>query len=247
MLTRVLKSVDLYLQNHPGPHYAVFDADGTLWSNDVGENFFHYQIENCNLPALRGINAWDHYIQLKKKHPPTAYLWLAQICSGFTLETVLSWAQAAAHHTPPQVFPQQKKLIEELLQRNINLFVVSASVEWAVTGALEVAGFTQMHAIGVKTKIDGGMISDQQEGEITWREGKAKAFLQVSHNHAPILCCGNTLGDQHLLEMAKACAIAVQSQKADSEHKSLYDDEQGLLRLARQHGWIEMDLSSSTP
>ena len=32
-----------------GPYYAAFDADCTLWDRDLGEQFFQYQIDHCNL------------------------------------------------------------------------------------------------------------------------------------------------------------------------------------------------------
>src|SRR5512142_1128630 len=33
-----------------GPHTAVFDADGTLWSPDAGAEFFYWEVERGLLP-----------------------------------------------------------------------------------------------------------------------------------------------------------------------------------------------------
>jgi phosphoserine phosphatase len=243
MLTTVLKSVDLYLKNNRGPYFAAFDADGTLWSNDVGENFFHYQIKKCGLPALRIKDPWKHYQELKKQHPPTAYLWLAQICEGYTLNEVLAWGKNTFEENPPQMFEFQRKLISELNDRQIKIFVVSASVEWAVKSALIHLGLNGLQAVGVKTKIVENKITTEQDGPVTWREGKRDALNLITNNWAPLLSCGNTLGDQHLLELSADVRLAVQSQDESSSHKDLYADEQGLLSLAKERNWLHFDLS----
>lgn len=243
MVATVLSKVDSYLKNHPAPYFATFDADGTLWANDVGENFFQYQIDHCKLADLRNKDPWKHYLELKKKHPPNAYLWLAQICRDHSLKDVHAWAIEAATQFKPLVFPEQRELIAELQSRNIQIYVVSASVEWAVEGALAVSGFKNVKALGVKTKVKNGQISTEQDGFVTWRQGKRDAFLALSKGIAPFLSCGNTLGDQHLLEMSSNIRIAVQSQKDGSEHPTLFEDEQGLLQMALKNQWLTFDFS----
>lgn len=243
MLKTILNKVDLHLKNSNGPHIAAFDADGTLWSNDVGENFFQYQIDTCCLPELIAIDAWKHYLLLKKQSPPSAYLWLAQICHEQTLPTVESWALKAAEKYPPLLFQQQKLLITELQKRHILIFVVSASVQWAVAGALKYVGLDNITALGVKTKIINTVITREQDGFITWRKGKHDELIKATHGIRPMLSCGNSLGDQHLIEMSQNIKIAVQSQKANSKHVSLYQDEQDLLKLAQQNNWLSFDLS----
>lgn len=242
MVTTVLDKVDSYLKNHAGPHFAAFDADGTLWANDVGENFFQYQIDHCNIPALKKVDPWKHYLALKKEHPPTAYLWLAEICNGYAIGDVEKWAVKAAEKFKPEVFKEQKEIIAGLQERGIKVYVVSASVEWAVIGALKVAGFTNIKALGVKTKVIGRNVSDEPSGFVTWREGKRKAFLADTANQFPMLSCGNTMGDLHLLEMSQGIKIAIQSQSNDKKHPSLYEDEQNLLKLAKSNGWMTFGL-----
>ena len=94
---------------------AAFDADGTLWDVDLGENFFQYQIDQkqVSLPA----DPWNHYLEMKKVNddPRAAYLWLAQINAGKSLEQVRDWAQIAFESiVPAPIFSEQKKLIAVL-------------------------------------------------------------------------------------------------------------------------------------
>lgn len=235
---QILSQIDAYLRKNDGPHYAAFDADGTLWDSDVGENFFQYQIDFCNLPPLKSMDPWKHYNGLKKIHPPDAYLWLAQLCSPFPVEEIREWAEETLTSFPPVVLEAQKTLIHELLKRKIKVFVVSASTHWAVEAAVTLVGLTAESALGVKTKVVNGLVTKEQDGPITWREGKRVALLEKTQGVAPILCSGNSSGDLHLLECASLIRLAVQTQTADSKHSGLYQDEQALLAVAKERGWL---------
>lgn len=184
---QILSQIDAYLRKNEGPHYAAFDADGTLWDSDVGENFFQYQIDFCSLPALKTMDPWKHYNGLKKIHPPDAYLWLAQLCSPFPVEEIREWAEETLTSFPPVVLEAQKTLIHELLKRKIKVFVVSASTHWAVEAAVTLVGLTAESALGVKTKVVNGLVTKEQDGPITWREGKRIALLEKPKAWRP--CC----------------------------------------------------------
>ena len=175
---QILSQIDAYLDKNEGPHYAAFDADGTLWDSDVGENFFQYQIDFCDLAPLKAMDPWKHYGSLKKNHPPDAYLWLAQLCAPHPVEEIREWAQETLTSFPPVVLASQKNLITELLKRKIKVFVVSASTHWAVEAAVSLVGLSPESALGVKTKVVNGLVTKEQDGAITWREGKRTALLE---------------------------------------------------------------------
>ena len=235
---QILSQIDGYIQQNEGPHYAAFDADGTLWDADIGENFFQYQIEFCDLTPLKAMNPWKHYASLKKIHPPDAYLWLAQLCAPYPVDEMREWAQEALTSFPPQVLASQKDLIAELLKRKIKVFVVSASTHWAVEAAVSLVGLSADCALGVKTKVVNGLVTKEQDGSITWREGKRSALLEKTQGVAPILCSGNSSGDLHLLECSSLIRLAVQTQTASSKHARLFQDEQTLLAVAKERGWF---------
>jgi phosphoserine phosphatase len=116
--------------------YVAFDADGTLWDGDAGETFFEYLIHNqlVSLPP----NPLEHYKKLKEQHPPTAYLWLAQICAGQNISTVQKWAKdsfaknSATKSSSLKIYPNVFNLIKKIIDLNIPIYIVTASVSWAV-------------------------------------------------------------------------------------------------------------------
>ena len=104
------RSVEKLLEDLPSPHVAAFDADGTLWDSDLGEQFFQYQIEHCQLPKLKEVgDPWKYYRESKSEDPRAAYLWLAQINRGQKIEQVRAWATDAIEKGEVRVFPDQRE------------------------------------------------------------------------------------------------------------------------------------------
>lgn len=215
---------------------AAFDADGTLWDTDLGESFFKYQIAQKVLTGLPA-DPWRHYRDWKESGDPRpAYLWLAQINSGRRLDEVRGWAEDAVKSREPlPIFAEQKKLIEYLLQEGAQVWIVTASVKWAVEpGALRL-GLTHDHVIGIETAIRRGLVTDEAAGHMTYREGKPMAVLAKTHGQRPFLASGNTLGDLSLLESASRIRLAV---GASTPGHEMFEAEEKLREQGRQRGWI---------
>lgn len=229
------------LKNKPGKDksktlVAAFDADGTLWPHDLGENFFKYQIQKKLLPNLPK-DPWVFYRNWKTSgNPRPAYTWLAQINAGFDLEVVRSWSQAAYQETPqPKFFSQQKMLIDSLHGLGVQVYVVTASVKWGVEPGAMALGIPEHRVIGVETKIKGGKVTREPLGPVTYRHGKIEKLLQVTKGVAPVFVSGNSEGDLDLLHAASSLRLAVCS--ADRKHE-LYKTEQKLQKIAGKLGWL---------
>ena len=235
----ILKTIDLALQKEVKTSkkpIAVFDADGTLWDTDIGEIFFRWQIKHSNLKLPP--NPWEFYRDMKNRPDPRpAYLWLAQINKGQSLTQIRKWAlEALREQQPLPIFEPQAKLIQDFRQAGVDIYVVTASTKWSVEPAAALLGIPETRVLGVSTKtIDGDYISDEQEGQITYREGKILAFLKATGGTKPFFSCGNTIGDISLLENATGLALAVCS--APPNHQELYASEQQLQAEALVKNW----------
>ena len=59
LLNSILSSQDKH-------KFAVFDADGTLWHDDIGESFFQHQIDHDLSPGLANIkNPFQNILKRK--------------------------------------------------------------------------------------------------------------------------------------------------------------------------------------
>jgi len=237
LLTEI-RSKALNLSNPEKKIYAAFDADGTLWNTDMGEIFFHWQIKHLKLEAFKKIptDPWTHYQQLKKDNPPKAYLWLAQICEGYTISEVQSWAESALNEAPAfNLFSAQKELINLLQSMSVKIFIVTASVKWSVEPAARLYNIPADQVIGVHTKIVNGRVTSHQQDSITYRSGKVEALLNKTSGTKPFLCSGNSIGDLELLASATDFSITVRS---ESEGSSLFETEEKLYQEAIKNRWL---------
>lgn len=223
--------------NHPqNKLIAAFDADGTLWDVDAGENFFQYQIDHklVELPS----NPFDYYYDLKKinNNPENAFLWLAQINKGQNEATVKNWGEKAFKTIQPNpIFSEQKKLIDLLHQNSVEVFVVTASVKWAIEYGASLFGIDANHVIGVETVVKNQIITDEAILPITYKKGKADALLKKTNGQRPFLASGNTMGDYELLECATELRLAVSAASADD---SIYRTEIELQQNAKNNNWL---------
>lgn len=223
---------------------AVFDADGTLWDEDAGETFFQWQLDNCgfqNLPE----DPWAYYRNWKKRDPHGAYGWLAQISAGQELAKVREWAKTCYEsHQPWPVFRSIQDLFKRLHEAGFELYVVTASVKWAVEpAAMDLLGVPQANVLGIETEAIIGashqpVVTELVKSPVTYRQGKADALLKATGGRKPILAAGNTLGDIALLDIATDFKLMIQSQSPLlSENAGLLAEEKKLRDHGRPLGW----------
>jgi phosphoserine phosphatase len=213
---------------------AAFDADGTLWSFDAGENFFQYQIDKKLVPFPA--DPWAHYESLKDKSHPEAYLWLAQVLNGKSIAEVREWSRSAvaSYAGGLPAFPWMKEIIGYLYDSGFEIYVVTASITWAVEPAAEMLGIPADHVIGVETAIENGVITTLQNGPITWREGKVEGLLARTGGIKPLFAAGNTMGDFHLIESATHVHLVNATVARGHEN---YSTEQELARIGTERNW----------
>lgn len=231
----ITTQVEKAMAENPGPYYAAFDADGTLWDMDMGESFFDYQINHCPLKGLPE-DPWKYYTDHKEINTREAYLWLAQINEGHSLDDVRQWSKDNFEKLNVPVFPAQQKLITFLKEKGVTVYIVTASIKWAVEPAASLYGLSYDNVFGVETEIQGGKVGRQQKGVITWREGKKDKILEATKGKAPLLASGNTMGDYWLLDCASHVKLAVTG--ADPTRVELYESEVELQIAATEAGWI---------
>lgn len=231
--TQIQKNIDT-LKASNQKLVAAFDADGTLWDADLGENFFQYQIDHklVDLPD----NAFDFYLAMKEKDPREAFLWLAQINKNKKIDQVREWAKLAFNSIQPNpIFKDQQKLVQLLMNNGVEVYIVTASIKWAVEPGAQALGVSASNVIGVQTEIIDGFVSEKGIFPITYREGKVEALLQRTGGIAPFLSSGNSMGDFELLKAATHTRLAVSAASRDDH---MYKTESELLNHAKDNNWL---------
>lgn len=232
--TKELKAKNIENANS-SPLVASFDADGTLWDTDLGENFFQYTINQrlVDLPP----SPWEHYLEMKKLNndPRPAYLWLAQIYKGLNIDVVKKWSQEAIESIQPlPLFQEQQDLISFFKDEGISIYIITASIKWAVEPGARLLGLSESQVLGVKTKVNNLIISDEVDGTITYKEGKSEALKQTT-GHSAFFASGNSEGDLNLLESSTHLKLAVSAANRDDK---LFKTEFRLQQIAEQNNWL---------
>lgn len=224
---------DLEKHRPSGRAIAAFDADGTLWNTDLGEAFFNYLIVNQLVPLPP--DPWGHYNHMKDHESHTkAYFWLAQILRGIPLSQVRNWAEAAVALAPIPIFDETFQIIEKLKSLDVEVYIVTASVKWAVEPGARRLGLRDKDVLGIESEVRSGFVTDIQRGVITYREGKATAILAHSGGISPYFAAGNTEGDRWLLEAATNLRLVLSAAPEGTEN---FPTEARMLALAAEQGW----------
>lgn len=215
------------------PPIAAFDCDGTLWDQDIGNNFFRHQIKHKLVPLPQ--KPLQYFKQQLEQDKQKAFLWLAQINKGVHIDSVRSWAKEALESLLNlHVFESQQKIIQHLLSKGVKVFFVTASVKWAIEPMAKIYGLKNESVIGITTKIKDNIVTDIQDGPITYGEGKVRSLMQKTNNSPYFLASGNTLGDLYLLESATDIKISIALAQPD---QNIFNEEQELLKIAKNKNW----------
>ncbi len=176
--------IDTIVQQHAGQS-VVFDADGTLWRGDAGEDFLRYAIHRGLFDA-----SYDRYEKLLSESHARAYAYcvevmrelpeaeLEQACSTFFTERIAG-----------RIFPFVRPLLASLKKAGCPVWVCSASPRWVVVPGAIALGIPANQVIGVTCAIrDGKLKGDVEQpvpvgpGKVTWLErAKLKPALGVGN------------------------------------------------------------------
>ena len=124
--------------------------------------------------------------------------------------------------------------MEKLKSLDVEIYIVTASITWAVEPGARRLGLREKDVIGIETDVVNGVVSDRQKGVITYREGKAQALLARTGGVAPYFSAGNTEGDRWLLECATDLRLVLSASEHGSEN---FATESRMLALAEENGW----------
>lgn len=216
-----------------GRAVAAFDADGTLWNTDMGEAFFNYQIENKLVPLPE--DPFGHYHWMKANVSTTAaYVWLAQVLKGVPLEKVRAWAEASVGRAPIPVFEETTAILKKLKELEVEIYIVTASITWAVEPGARHLGLPEGSVIGIETEVVNGVVTETPHGVVTYRQGKIEAILRKTGGQRPYFCAGNTEGDKWLLEGSSALRLVLSAAPEGSEN---YPTETKMITQAKEQGW----------
>jgi phosphoserine phosphatase len=180
---------------------AVFDADGTLWRDDVGEAFLRHLVKLGWVKLPDGSDPYEVYEHVVDRDRASGYAFAAQLQAGLEVEKVKAEAVSfAGEWVPPRLVTDTQALRALCVSAGLKPFVVSASALPVVQAAAPLAGFRRDLCRGIEVAVLDGRFAVEVKQPITYAEGKV-AVAQFAGRIA--LACGDSLtGDLPLLRVA---------------------------------------------
>lgn len=205
---------------------AVFDADWTLWSADIGEAFLRWLIAGRLL--LKADYSSDIYKEYEKKvevNRAAGYAWAVQTMAGLREEDIKLWSRQFAYAWP-NYRPLMLALINSLREKGFEVWIVSASNDWVIKAAASRVGVEPEKSLGIRVEVENGLLTDRIIEPVTCNYGKVETIIQHI-GEKPLIAFGDSMGDLEMLEYSKIPFIV-------GRHE---DKESKILEIARSRGW----------
>lgn len=185
----------------------AFDADGTLWRGDVGEELLRHLAHQGQLPALQGRGGiYAEYERRVQGDPASGYAWAVEVMAGLSAaQLALDCERFFAERFAGRVFRWVAPLLARLRRAGLEPWVVSASPALAVAAGARALGIPAAQVIGVESAVDGGRLTSTVRTPISCGEGKVAQL--AARGLRPVLAFGNGELDLPMLAAAGAAVV----------------------------------------
>jgi len=189
---------------------AVFDFDGTICRDDVGERFLRWLIEHRKLQGVDYASDiyGDYEATLQRDHA-LGYSHTVALMRGIREDELRAWCgEFGRTHTESLVFSRQLGLIRELRAAGVDVWIVSASCEWLIVAVAPHIGVEIDRGVGVRSEVVDGVLTDRIIPPVTYRAGKVQA-IQERIGRDVHFAAGNAMTDLEMLQAASGLSLVI--------------------------------------
>jgi HAD superfamily phosphoserine phosphatase-like hydrolase len=198
-----------------GRRVAAFDADGTLWYEDIGEAFARWLVEGELLKTVHKDRFWHEYEARVAESRIDGYTWVIQVMAGLAEADVKLWCRQMAAAWP-NYRPKMQGLIAGLQAEGFETWIVSASNRWIVHAAAPFVGIPQDRVLGIETVVRDGMLTTKPVYPRPCNQGKVDA-IQKHIGVKPVFAFGDSMGDFEMLAYAEQPLVVGRRDLQDNE------------------------------
>lgn len=175
----------------------VFDADGTLWRGDVGEDFLRYAIHKRIFDA-----SYERYEALLAESPARAYAYCVEVMRGHNEAELQQHCSSFFNERfHGRIFSFVRPLLKRLEQAGCPVWICSASPKWIVVPGALALGIPESRVIGVTCAVNEGVLSGTVDLPVP--VGPGKVHWLKKFEVSPVLGVGNGDFDVDMLEFSK--------------------------------------------
>ncbi len=222
----IARLAEAHAQTRADTPVLAFDADGTLWSGDVGEDLFHALLDERALrseaqsalaeearqfgvPAEGDATAlaralYDAYVA--GKYPEDRVFAMMAWCSaGFTIDEARAYAQGVVARG--KLADRLHRFLEPVLRwaesARVEVWVVSASVHWIVEIGVKELGIPAARVVAMRPGREGDRIAPALVGPPVYNEHKPVALFAARPGATLLGAFGDSSYDVPLLRASR--------------------------------------------
>jgi phosphoserine phosphatase len=186
------------------PALAAFDCDGTLWSGDVGESFFRWELSQGIVSDEIVRWAGPRYEQYRAGRVPEEVMCGEMVTMHRGLREAAVQDAAIRYFDQffaANVFPEMRSVVDGLRQQGCQVWAVSSSNEWIIQAGMRYFDIPSERILAAAVEVVGGIVTDRLT-RVPSGPGKPQAILRAA-GRAPDAAFGNSRWDHEMLAMAK--------------------------------------------
>ncbi|HEY6769359.1 MAG TPA: haloacid dehalogenase-like hydrolase [Candidatus Sulfotelmatobacter sp.] len=183
---------------------AAFDCDGTLWSGDVGESFFAWEVQKQVVSQSLASEMQARYGEYKAGRVTEDQMCgeLVTMHAGMPeTELIHAATEFWKHSFPGKIFSEMRDLVHRLQAAGCDLWAVSSSNSWVIRAAMQELDIPPDHVLAAEVEIRNSIVTDRLI-RMPSGPGKPKALRKVAGNEIDA-AFGNSRWDIEMLEMAR--------------------------------------------
>ena len=185
---------------------ALFDADGTLWRDDVADDFTRWMIDTGTIPGDR----WARYLEIYRDDHAPGCRFLLTLYKGLTQsrlhDRVWTWWREHAHR---RWIPEALEALYFLAEAGCEVWVVTGSPTDTMIPLLDFLPVSTI--VGMDFELDEhDVVTGRHSGISCADEGKAeKVRVMVGDARRVVFAAGNGSLDRAMMELSTGVAWAV--------------------------------------
>ena len=186
----------------------MFDADGTLWEGDCGEDLFRALSTSGLIAGQETLEAAiQKYRVLEGQDTTLAYGWIVQQMAGVLVQEVeKTSSELMTDFVAEEGFPPMLELARAFEDSGWQTWIVSASASVVVRAGARVAGLDPSRVLAVELDIREETYQSELL-QVPNLEGKPEAIRLAGLQ--PDFAAGNSVNDIPMLRMASELALCV--------------------------------------
>lgn len=212
------------------PAAVAFDADGTLWRGDIGEDLMRFLAAENHLPRHRGRRGvYAEYERRVQVDPADAYAFAVEVMADMAHAELQGLCDTFyAQRFRGRLFPWVRPLFDRLHALGAPVWIVSASPLWPVRSGARDLGVPDERVVGVTCALnDEGRLTGEVLRPVPCGDGKVHWLRNAGVR--PGLAFGN--GDLDLPMLAYSERAVVVAPHGDPS------EDNALCHEGRARGW----------